>query len=147
MPGVTRYDIDHLRDTVDANRALRLAAVPHVERIVAEEVERFLEWMSGRQVIPTIVNLRREAERVANIELTRTMRRLDGVDARVEHEVAHLAHRIVAKLLHQPTVRLKALAANDDGVAYAAMLQELFALTPAPVESPVDGSRGAVSHD
>ena len=95
------------------------------------EAACFLEWLDGRQVVPALIELRRKAELMAGVELERTLRRLghlDGADRAVEHEVAYLAHRIINKLLHEPTVRLKAQAANGNGAAYAHVLQELFAL-------------------
>jgi len=131
LPGVQRVDIDHLRDTVDTNLARRMAAVPAVECIIATECDAYLDWLQGRQVAPALIALRRKAERMAGVELARTLRRLghlDGADPRVEQEVAYLAHRIVNKLLHEPTVRLKAQAANGNGAAYAHVLQDLFAL-------------------
>ena len=51
-----------------------------------------------------------------------------------------MAHRIVNKLLHQPTVRLKACAASGNGHAYANAVRELFDLGDLDkVDSPVDG--------
>lgn len=131
VPGVRRYDIDHLRDTVDANLSRRQAAVPNVERIIAGEAACYLSWLHERQVVPALVELRRRAADVAETELQRTLRRLEhrnGQDQQLEQEVTQLAHRIVAKLLHAPTVRLKAQAANGNGVAYLHVLEELFAL-------------------
>lgn len=129
--GVTRFDIDHLRGTVDANLARRQAAVPAVERIIDGESACFLSWLHERQVVPALVELRRHAETVAEAELERTLRRLEhrsGHDDQLEHEVAQLAHRIVAKLLHSPTVRLKAQAASGNGTTYAHVLEDLFNL-------------------
>ena len=74
-----------------------------------------MEWLDGRQVVPALVELRRKAELMAGAELERTLRRLEhleGADPRIEHEVVYLTHRIINKLLHEPTVRLKAQAAN-----------------------------------
>ncbi len=128
--GVTRFDIDHLRDTVDANLARRQAAVPVVERIIEGETACYLNWLHERQVVPALVELRRRAAEVAESEVQRTLRRLEhrSDHDQVEQEVALLAHRIVAKLLHAPTVQLKAQAANGSGAAYAHVLEELFAL-------------------
>jgi glutamyl-tRNA reductase len=131
VAGVQRYDIDHLRDTVDANLARRQAAIPDVERIIEGEAACYLYWLNERTVVPALVELRRRAEEVAGAELERTLRRIEhrsGQDELVEQEVAQLAHRIVAKLLHLPTVRLKAHAAHGNGDAYAEALEELFAL-------------------
>jgi len=139
LPGVLRFDIDHLKGTVDANLAQREAAVPDVEAILAQEAAGFSCWMRGREVVPVLVDLRRMAHHVATSELNRVLRRLDNPDPRIEQMMALLAHRIVGKLLHEPTVRLKSEAASGNGVVYADALRELFALDaddPIPCESP-----------
>jgi glutamyl-tRNA reductase len=131
LPGVFRYDIDHLQDAVDANRAQREAVVPQVESIVHQETDDFFCWLRGRQVVPVLIELRNRAQTVAQSEVDHVLRRLDHPDPRTEQLMALLAHRIVGKLLHEPTVRLKAEAANGNGVVYADVLCELFALEPA----------------
>jgi len=128
LPGVLRFDIDHLQSAVDANLAQREAAVPQVEAIVRQETEDFFCWLRSRQVVPVIVELRRKAETVAQSELDLMLRRLDNLDPRTEQMMSLLVHRIVGKLLHEPTVRLKTEAANGNGVVYADALRELFAL-------------------
>jgi glutamyl-tRNA reductase len=83
-----------------------------------------------------VVALRRRGEAIAQQETERTLRRLlhkHPDDERIRQEVKRLAARIVAKLLHEPTVRLKARAANGDGASFAQALAELFELEiPAP---------------
>lgn len=128
LPGVRRYDVDHLQDAVDANRAQREAAAPQVEAIVQQEAEAFDCWLRSRQVLPALVGLRRRAETIAQSELDLMLRRLDNPDPHTEQVMSLLAHRIVGKLLHQPTIRLKAEAANGNGIVYADTIQELFAL-------------------
>jgi glutamyl-tRNA reductase len=148
VPGVTRFDIDHLRDTVDANLARRQAAVPLVERIIAGETACYLSWLHERQVVPALVELRRRAAGVMAAEVERTMRRLEhrsSLDA-VEQEVELLAHRLVAKLLHTPTVQLKAQAANGNGAAYAHVLAELFALHDPNPDAGADAGADAASN-
>ncbi len=143
LPGVLRYDIDRLQDAVDANRAQREAAVPQVEAIVQQELEGFFHWLRARQVTPVIVELRRKAERIAQSELELALRRLPDSGPRVEQVMTLLAHRIINKLLHEPTVRLKAEAANGNGVAYADALCELFALEALPYADGEDGDHHA----
>ncbi len=136
LPGVLRYDIDHLRSSIDANLARREAAIPLVEAIIAQETATLSAWLSGREVLPTVLELRRHAESIARQEVDRTLQRLRHQtpdDDRINQEVERLAERIVAKLLHAPTVRLKAQAAGGNGAHYAQTLSELFALTPAAV--------------
>lgn len=90
-------------------------------------------WLGGREVLPTVLELRRHAENIARQEVDRTLQRLRHQtpdDDRIGQEVERLAERLVAKLLHEPTVRLKAQAANGNGAHYAQALTDLFALSP-----------------
>ncbi len=133
LPGVCLYDIDHLQSTVDANLAQRQSAVPDVEAIVDEETERFEIWLHGRQVLPVLVELRRKARDIADEELERHVYRMEDLEPLCQEKVAQVVYRIVNKLLHEPTVRLKASAAEGNGVEYAYALRELFALEAAPI--------------
>ncbi len=68
-------------------------------------------------------------------ELARLDRRLPGLDENQRHEVARTIRRVVDKVLHTPTVRVKELAADPGGPTYADALRELFALDPATVDA------------
>ena len=128
LPGVRLFDIDHLEATLDSNMAMRQAAVPHVEAIVREDLVEALDWLHSREVVPVIECLRRRSADLADAEVEDTLRRLDRLDAREREAVARMAHRIVNKLLHEPTVRLKACAASGNGHGYAHAVKELFDL-------------------
>jgi glutamyl-tRNA reductase len=143
LPGVSRYDIDHLQSAVDANLAQRQAAVPEVEAIIDEEAQRFALWLQGRQVLPVLVELRRRASEIAEEELERNFHRLEEAQPVCHEMVAQVVHRVVNKLLHEPTVRLKASAAEGNGVEYAHVLRELFNLQAHPTAAvPRLESRG-----
>lgn len=138
LPGVQLYDIDQLQVTVDANLAQRRAAIPQVEDIIAQEAARYESWLQGRQVLPVLVELRRRAQDIATAELDRYQSHLDELDPIYQEKVTQIVHRIVNKLLHEPTVRLKASAAEGNGIEYAEAIRELFDLevavaTPAPL--------------
>ena len=135
LPGVLRYDIDQLQSTVEANLAQRQAAIPDVEEIIAKEAERFDIWLQGRQVLPVLVELRRRANDIADMELERQRHHLDELTPQNQEIVTRMIHRIVNKVLHEPTVRLKASAAEGNGVAYAHAIRELFDLQVIPVET------------
>ncbi|MCS6827772.1 MAG: glutamyl-tRNA reductase [Caldilinea sp.] len=142
LPGVMRFDLDHLQHCIDANLGRRQAAIPQVKAIIAEESAAFMEWLAARDVAPTVVALRTRSEAIARQEVERTLRKLlhePPEDERLRQEVERLANRIVAKLLHEPTVRLKARAATGDGACFARALTELFGLeAAAPTSSPAD---------
>jgi glutamyl-tRNA reductase len=98
LPDVLRYDIDHLRSSIDANLARREAAIPLVEAIIVQETATLSAWLSGREVLPTVLELRRHAESIARQEVDRTLQRLRHQtpdDDRINQEVERLggAHR------------------------------------------------------
>ncbi|RBY75023.1 glutamyl-tRNA reductase [Geodermatophilus sp. TF02-6] len=79
-------------------------------------------------VAPTVSALRSQAAEVVDAELLRLSARLPDLDARARAEVARTVRRVVDKLLHEPTVRVKELASAPGGVDYADALRALFGL-------------------
>lgn len=115
-----------------ASHAEDIAAV---RRIVAEEVAAHASAVHAAKVTPTVVALRAKAAKVVDAELTRLAGRLTGAGARELDEIAQAMRRVVDKLLHAPTVRVKELAGSPGGDSYAAALRELFDLDPKAVEA------------
>lgn len=132
LPDIHRYDVDDLQAVLDANLAQRQANIPAVEAIVQEEVERFQTWLHSRQVVPVITDLRSKALALANHEAQQTLRQLQQLDQRGCELVTGLAHRIINKLLHEPTVRLKVHASDEGGSSYVLAIRDLFALDAGP---------------
>lgn len=128
LPNVQRFDIDDLQSIVDSNTAQREAAVPQVEAIIDQEVQLFLEWHHSREVTPVIRDLRKWATDVAEAEVQQALSKLPDDDGQVAKIVNQLAHRIVNKLLHEPTVRLRGQAVEGNGQGYAHAVSELFGL-------------------
>ncbi len=128
LPGVQYYDIDDLQSVVDTNMELRKAAVPQVETIIQQEMARFAEWYRSRQVTPVIKTLREWAQSIADDELVQTLNRLSDADERTRQIVSRMAHRLVNRLLHEPTSRLRTQASEGNGYGYAHAVRELFAL-------------------
>jgi len=132
LPGVTIIDLESLQR--------RLAAAPsgldtaRAVDIVAQEVSGYLATQRSAEVTPTVTALRRRAAEVVDAELLRLDSRLPALDAPVRAEVVQTVRRVVDKLLHTPTVRVKELASGPGGAEYAEALRELFGLDPtAPV--------------
>ena len=126
LPYAFLYDIDDLDSVVGTGSASGVAA--RAEAIVAEEAESFRAWQASRGVVPAIASLRARAEAIRAGELERASRRLNGLSADERRAVEAMTAQIVNKLLHDPTVRLKAAAADADGAAYADAVRHLFAL-------------------
>jgi glutamyl-tRNA reductase len=144
LPAVMYHDIDDLQCVLDAHMDLRRAAIPEVEAIIREGGAQFSEWYSARQVTPVIRNLREWAQSVAADELEHTLSRLPGADEHTRQIVGRLAHRLVNRLLHEPTTRLRLQAADGNGYGYAHAVRELFALSESHrLECPRDRARCA----
>lgn len=109
-----------------------------VRRLVDQEVTDYLVARRVQAVAPTVAALRARAAEVVSAELGRLDQRLPGVDAAVRDEVQRTVHRVVEKLLHAPTVRVKELASRTDGGSYEMALRELFDLDPLGVAAVSD---------
>ncbi|WP_200263575.1 glutamyl-tRNA reductase [Streptomyces sp. HSG2] len=140
LPGVRLVDIESLAEaSADAPMA---ADVDQVRRIVADEVTAFGAAQRAAHITPTVVALRSMAADVVAGEIARLDGRLPGLDARHRAEITQTVRRVVDKLLHAPTVRVKQLAAEPGGAGYADALRTLFDLDPETVASV---SRAATS--
>ena len=125
LPGVTLLDMDDLRAFAEDGLAERRREVTRVQELIAEEVGRHLEATTARQVAPLIASLRDRAEALRIAEVERAAARL-GPDERAAVDAATRA--ALAKLLHEPTVRLKDAAGSPRGERLAEALRELFDL-------------------
>ncbi|MFD0775869.1 glutamyl-tRNA reductase, partial [Streptomonospora algeriensis] len=134
LAGVELVDIEDLRQAAaesDGESAERSSAISLVRGIVDEEVAEYQSVRHAQLVAPTVVALRDKARTVVESELDRLEGRLPDLDDKARGEVTYAMRRVVDKLLHQPTVRVKELAAEPDGHSYEAALRELFDLDPA----------------
>jgi glutamyl-tRNA reductase len=141
LPGVLLVDIDGLASAL--HTPPHLEAVAAAEQIVAAEVEAFLGWLRGAEVAPTVAALRARADDVVTAELRRLAQRRPDLTDEQRAEVARAVHRVVQRLLHQPTVRVRQFAAEPGGDQYAAVLRELFDLdVPEPQAADEGRARG-----
>jgi glutamyl-tRNA reductase len=135
LPGVTVLGLDSLQDAGAVMAATQAQDVAAVRAIVAEELAARLAAMQAAQVAPTVVALRAKAVKVVEAELARLDGRLSQLDDRAHAEIAQAMHRVVDKLLHAPTVRVKELAGSPGGDSYETALRVLFDLDPGAVEA------------
>ncbi|MEV6085696.1 glutamyl-tRNA reductase [Streptomyces parvulus] len=133
LAGVRLVDIESLADaSADAPMA---ADVDTVRGIVADEVAAFGAAQRAAHITPTVVALRSMAAEVVAAEMARLDGRLPGLDGKHRAEITQTVKRVVDKLLHAPTVRVKQLAAEPGGAGYADALRTLFDLDQETVAS------------
>ncbi|MDH6198758.1 glutamyl-tRNA reductase [Mycobacterium frederiksbergense] len=133
LPGVWVVDMDRIQREPSARAAATDADA--ARNIVAAEVANYLAGQRMAEVTPTVTALRQRAADVVEAELLRLDNRLPGLEAGHRDEVAKTVRRVVDKLLHAPTVRVKQLASAPGGDSYAEALRELFELDPQAVEA------------
>jgi glutamyl-tRNA reductase len=137
LPGVSVIDMDRVQREPSARAAA--ADAEAARQIVAAEVATYLASQRMAEVTPTVTALRRRAADVVETELLRLEHRLPGLDEAQRDEVGRAVRRVVDKLLHAPTVRIKQLAAAPGGDTYAQALRELFELDPQAVDAVAAG--------
>ncbi|TMR97335.1 glutamyl-tRNA reductase [Nonomuraea basaltis] len=128
VPGIRLVDLETIQESGIGSR--EGDAVQSVRALVAEELRAYLDAERAAKVTPTVVALRSKAADVVESELGRLLMRVPELDERARDEVAMTVQRVVDKLLHEPTVRVKQLATCPGGDHYAEALRELFNLDP-----------------
>jgi glutamyl-tRNA reductase len=132
---VTVISMDTLRGS--GENAVGADEVAAVRAIVEDEFAAYGSAVRADRVTPTVVALRAKAATVVDAELARLAGRLseESVSGRALEEMAQTVRRVVDKLLHAPTVRVKELASSPDGEEYAAALRVLFDLDPRTIDA------------
>jgi glutamyl-tRNA reductase len=135
LPGVHVIGMDEISGSGGA--AVGEEEVAAVRAIVDEEFAAYGSAVRAASVTPTVVALRAKAATVVDAELARLAGRIseDGLSGHVLDEIARTVQRVVDKLLHAPTVRMKELASAPGGEEYANALRVLFDLDPRTVEA------------
>ncbi len=125
LPGVTLLDMDDLRAFAERGVPERRREVARARDLIDDEVSRYREAVTARQVAPLVTALRERSEEVRNRELRRLGRRLDPAQRAAVDDVTRT---VMAKLLHEPSVRLKEAAGSPRGERLSEALRELFDL-------------------
>jgi glutamyl-tRNA reductase len=143
LPGVWMVDMERVQREPSARAAA--ADTESAHHIVAAEVARYLTDQRVAEVTPTVTALRRRAAEVVEKELLCLEHRVPALNAAQRNEVARTVRRVVDKLLHAPTVRVKQLASAPGGDGYANALRELFELNPHAVDALAAGESPLVT--
>jgi glutamyl-tRNA reductase len=131
LPGVTRVGLAELGDDLAGTGSA--PQVAEAADLVTAEVAAYLLTRSAAAVVPTVTALRSHADHLVEEELRRLEHKVPDLTEAERAEVRRSVHRVVEKLLHTPTVRVKQLAKQGQGGSYARALSELFDLDPRDV--------------
>jgi glutamyl-tRNA reductase len=144
LAGVTVYDIDDLQRVVARNLEVREGEQAGAEAIVEQEIQGFARWMAEQDVTPTITALRAHGQAIVEQVLAENAERWESVSPRDAARIEAIARAVMQRLLHEPTIRLKAVE-DEGGHGRQQVLRELFGLlegagTEAPAEHGPPGT-------
>jgi glutamyl-tRNA reductase len=128
LDNVFLYDLDDLRAAAAANVERREENIPAARQIIALESEKYWDWVAGLAAVPVVRSFREEMDRVRSTELATALRRLGPLSAEQIQTIEHFSKALMNKFLHEPSVRLKAAAANGRGLGVVDAARYLFAL-------------------
>lgn len=130
ISNVALVDIDGLKSAVDEKLEVRRNAIPAVEEIIEEFIDRFGGWYRSRLAVPVIASLTQKAESIRTKELERLFSRCPELSEREKMLVTGMSMTVVSKLLHSVVVKIreKATSNHAEALVHARILNELFEL-------------------
>jgi glutamyl-tRNA reductase len=140
LENVFLYNLDDLQAVVSANLERRRGELPTAEQLINSEVRRFWDWVAGLAAVPVLAEMRAHMEAVRERELAETLRRLQHLPPAERAAVEDLSRKLMNKFLHEPSIRLRAAAANGRGLGVVDTARYLFGLEQA--NEAVNESRG-----
>jgi glutamyl-tRNA reductase len=132
IDNVFLYDLDDLRAAAEANLEQRAEDVPAARQILADEVQKYWDWVAGLAAVPVVREFRDEMDRLRTAELAAALRRLGPLSPEQAEAIEQFSRSLMNKFLHEPSVRLKAAAANGRGLGVVDAARYLFALEGKP---------------
>ena len=128
LDAVYRYDIDDLKQVVDANIRERLREAQRAEGLVEREIGKFVARQSDVEVIPTIVSLRERLEEIRTGEVRKTLARIPDASPETRQAIDALSTAIVNKILHTPITKLRESSRAGAHRSWLELVHELFGL-------------------
>jgi len=137
LHGTFCYDIDDLQTIVCKNLEERKKQSRKAEEIIEEELSKLEIWFKSLSAVPTIRSLRKVFHLTAEEELQKVFRRIKKMPDSERKEIEQFVHKLVNKLLHDPSLNLKQFAQEEDSHLYMESIAKLFNLSSAPLGNTV----------
>lgn len=137
--GVFLYNVDDLRKIVDEQVRLREGAIPQADRIIRAQHEEFRTWYASQQVVPVIRAMRDRAEEFRHLELDRMLRGMDHLSDRDREKMEEFSRRLMNKLLHDPTSRLRKGIRQGGGPKLVEAARFLYGMEGSETSDPGKG--------
>lgn len=139
IDNVFYHDIDSLKIIVDQNLLKRTSEIPKINKIIEEELVAFFGWYNTLDIVPTIKVFREFFEEIRSDELNKIKNKVTQEDY---DKIDDMTHRMIGRLLHNPTITLKELAESGQNVQEAAthalLITNLFRLNENTGEKKIE---------
>ena len=128
LENVYLYDIDDLQVVVVANMHEREKEAENAMTFIRDEVTKFNIWVGSLDAVPTIVELRNQAEAVRKEEIEKTLKKMSHLSEEDQQALHQMSSSMINKILHKPTIKLKKQTQSQDGHVYLKAIRHLFHL-------------------
>lgn len=145
LGNVFLYNLDDLQAVVSTNLERRRGDLPTAEELISGEVGKYWDWLAGLSAVPVLRAMRDRMEELRRRELAEALRHLESLPPDQRGVVEELTRTLMNKFLHEPSVRLRAAAANGRGLGVVDTARYLFGLEkpPSPGGVPSEGAGAA----
>ncbi|MFO8084459.1 MAG: glutamyl-tRNA reductase [Desulfobacterales bacterium] len=133
-PGINRlnnayvYDIDDLKGVIEENIEDRKREAVKAQRIIDEAVIKFQQWHNNLDIVPTIIDLRKKMETIAQNEIKKTFKSLQHLSGADYQAIYRMTNAIINKTMHDPTLFLKQNGYHGTNSASVDFARKLFNL-------------------
>lgn len=128
IEGMFAYNVDHLKEVVDRNTAMRKKQMLEAEDLLVEEMEKFRSWQFSLGAVPALMKLQEKAETMRMEELKKASKKLNNLSEKELQTVERLTKGIVNKLLHGPMSHLRATEDLEKNLVALKTLKAVFEL-------------------
>jgi glutamyl-tRNA reductase len=128
LDNVFLYNIDDLQAVIASSLERRRSHLPTAEQLIAAETERYWEWLAGLEAVPVVTQFRSRMDSLREQEVSDALKKLSHLSAEDREAIERLSRSMMNKFMHEPSVRLKAAAANGRGLGIVDAARYLFGL-------------------
>jgi glutamyl-tRNA reductase len=128
IEGVSLHDVDDVQAIVERNASGRESEARRAAGILDSELAQFERWLASQEVMPTVAAMRERANEIVSQVLSENATRWESTSPADRERLETMARAIANRLLHEPTLRIKAAADRDDAYLQVSALRELFGL-------------------
>ena len=122
------YDIDDLKNIVESNIDQRGQETVKAQRFIEEAVLKFVKWLEGLSIVPTIKALNDKISSIVDIEYKKTISSLKHLSPQDIKAIQRMTQAIASRTIHDPILFLRNTGDHRDDSLYLNISRQLFNL-------------------